>query len=341
MRWLINVPCWGERYRRNFIDRSLPALLAALAEAGIQDFRFIVHTDDKWAIGRYLPACPVKWLDVPPGKNAAEKLGNSDRIAIAEAGLGEAIVFVNSDMVMSREALVLAEKRFAEGKLFVTAHSVRTIDSRPPIGVMSRELLNWGWTNRHRWVDDCIYGHGKVGGPAIVVFADQWDVVVHCFSLHSFALHKKRDIQFIGPTADEIIDAFEPHEIHIVTEPDEMAIVEPSPADMAYDTSRWKLSKKRIIRFAPVYASSRMCWQFSHQIVISGSRRPGPVNIVNDILANIDQSRHPARLLPYSDQRNEKDKQIWSVRNVLLWLVPKSVRASIPKNIRAEVLRWI
>ena len=352
MRWLINVPVWGERYRRNFVELGLPSIEAALRVAGATDYRFLLQTDAVREMACALSGpvgMKIHCRDVPPGKNAPEQLGNAVRIGLAHAKPGEAVMFFNADMVISRETFAACERRFDEGKKFVTCHSVRAVDNSPPLGAASRVLLDWGWSNRHRWVDDCVFGRGRVAGPAIVVFDNGEDVVAHCFSLQCLAVHKTREIDFTGPTADELVDCFTRDEVHVVTDADELACVEPCPPDMAYDLRGKALDAKFILDFAEVYASNMMAWQFRHQVVIRGRHDAYADAIANRIVDGIDSSKHPARLVPYTQARDEAAAAIagvapnyrWLTAKLILSWVPRPIRHLVPRPIRLRILRWI
>ena len=353
MHWLINIPVWGERYRRNFLQRGLPSIVAALRYANVspRDVLFVLHTDEPQEMRAAMEGCVV--LTIPLGNNTPERLGNATRIGLTKAEPGECVMFYNADMVISRETFAACEKRFSEGKSFVTAHSVRVRDDADPaLDASARELLAWGWDHRHRWVDDCIYGSGHAAGPAIVVFESPHNVVAHCFSLQCLAVHKTRDIVFSGPTCDELVDCFTPDEVHVVTDADELAIVEPCSPDMPYDRlppprfswQKWRaINDRQITAFAPTYASEMMRWQFGRQIVIKGSKRRYAQAIADRILARADRSKHPARLLPFSDQRNAAvafhSRKARFIRAVLR--VPPSLRHLVPQIVRNEVIRWI
>lgn len=299
MNWLISVPCWGERYRRNFINCGLPAIKAALAYASNPSCRWLVQADDPGALRPHLPI-NTTYLRTPRGKNNALKLGNAVRAAIGHARLGEAILLCNADIIPSREVFAVSESRFAEDKTFITCHSIRTFDGcNPGPGLSGPELSAFGWCYRHVWVEDCIFGRGNVAGPAIVAFANGEDIAVHCFSLYPLAIHKTREIDFSGPTCDELVDAFASHEIHIVTNSSELAIVEPCPDDMPYATYPVPLSAGYIASWAPTYASTMMYWQFRHQIILRGAAQPIAQGIADDILAKVDCGAIPTRLLPY------------------------------------------
>jgi hypothetical protein len=295
MKWLISCPVWGDRYRRNFLACGLPALLQGLQYAQIRDYRFLIFTDkpEDFAI---VPNCECR--PVPEGYNGPSQLGNAHRIGWQSANIGEAIMFCNADMTFSVEAFHACEQRFMEGKKHVACHAVRTKDIRAPVGWPAPQLLSWGWTNRHRWVDDCIYQRGHVAGPAVVVFdhAGTGSVVAHCFSLQPAAIFKDRDRPFVEPTADEIPSCFTKDEMHVVTSLHEMAIVEATDDDLWYGTNPHVLDKSVVIGFAPVYTTPMMCHQFSHQVVIRGNYMQYAQLIANDCLAHIDQQRRPTRL---------------------------------------------
>jgi len=337
--WLISVPVYGERYRRNFLSRGLPSLLAALDAAGNPPTRFLIHTDDKWALARYLPSAPVKFLPPPPGANSSLALANAGRIALAEALPGEAILNLNADLVMSREAISVCASHFAEGKLYVTSHTLRTTLAAPPVGATALDLRTFGWFNHHRWVDDCTLRRGYAANPAVVYLRSHFgDVYAHCFSLSPFAVFPSRPITFAGPSMDEFIDCFETSEVHIA-QPSEFCLVEPCPPSLPYIRRRLRLSPAQVIRKAPFYSTPMMCWQFGHQIVIRGVPRLSERKVIDEILSKIDQSRLPTRLLPLNEQSGVA--RLPPSLFKLALSIPGPIRRLVPKAIREEVMKWI
>lgn len=377
MKWLINVPVWdkeGDRYRLQFLRRGLPSIYAAMTAASLSpsDVRWLFHTDRPQSIS---VDHDVEFRPIPPGKNNPERLGNAVRIGLDNAKIGEAVMFFNADMTISKETFKACERRFYDGKIFVTAHSVRVRDAViPPVGLNARALLEWGWNHRHPWVDDCTYNRGHVAGPAIVVFergaydgfpAPQLpSVVAHCFSLQCLAVHKIDDRKFTGPSADEFCDIFTKDEVHVVTNADELSMVESCSENLEYDRLQplpWlkyrpRLTDRVILGFAKFYASEMMAWQFKQQIVIKGGPNPSAQHIADRLWSKIDTSKLPVRLIPYSQDRFDYASKYhlapaargslipwWIPRNMrqLAGLIPRRVRHLLPQSIRGELLRWI
>src|SRR4051794_16826425 len=124
--WLISTPAWGDRCVKLACAVAIPAIKVALAQRS-GGHRFLVHTDQPEKVRAVLQGSKYTLLPVPPGGNSHYSLGNANRDAIATARMGEAIAFINADMVPSIEVFSAAERRFTQGKRLIMCASNRTL----------------------------------------------------------------------------------------------------------------------------------------------------------------------------------------------------------------------
>lgn len=305
VNWLIVVPVWGEHHRRLFLNAGLPAIVAALKEIK-GEHRFVIHTDNFPLISAALSGHQALLYRVPDGKSPHHQFGRAHLHALDIASMGEAVAFINADMVPSREVFAAAERRFSEGKRLIICSSLRTLiapakhlidgasfsRTEPPIGETSRNLLKWVWTHRHHWITDCIFGEGKTRVPSLILFRNNDSVVLHGFHLHPFALLMKQRVKFRGTIDFDLIDQFSKPEIHVVTSPDELAFAEMSPPERDFGRRNQVLDRRYAVQWARVCATRSHRWLFGHQIVIAGVPIVDAEREADTILREIDERRN-------------------------------------------------
>ena len=125
MDWLITVPCWGEKYIRQYLEVTLPTVNVALERID-GDIRFIVHTDrpemfDRSAFRGSVELRPIE-IDDP-----YVTYGRANRDALKSAKHGECVMLTGSDTIVSREFFQCCERRFAEGYRAIFGTAARTI----------------------------------------------------------------------------------------------------------------------------------------------------------------------------------------------------------------------
>jgi hypothetical protein len=290
--WLIATPAWGERCVDHFVNTVAPAIKFAASRISGR-LRFIVHTDSPARIDAALGVFGRQLLPVPPGVTPHHSLGAAHRGAIASTALGEAIAFINADMVPSIECFAAAEARFQQGKRLVMTAGTRTLSTeRPPIGSSARGLLSWAWQHRHPWIVGCTWGEGRTNLPSLLHFRSGGNVVLRGFHLHPFAVLKEKDFGFRRDTIDhDLMDAFSKDEIHVVTDADELGFAEMSPRERDFGYGR-TISVQSIAAWATRGASPTHRWLFQHRIVLAGKPGDeiGDTAICRQILAQLDGS---------------------------------------------------
>ena len=239
----------------------------------------MVHTDNPALIGLALAQYeheirPVPAPLPPPRHKAHHQMGACNKEAMAAARLGEAVAFINADMVPSIEVFLAAEEAFENGKPLVMMAATRTMGAHPPAGLKSRDLLLWTMKYRHPSIVDNFYGKGRSTVPWAVYFFDGQNVVLHAFHLHPFAYLKEREMGFNSATIDgDFVSNFPRDEIHIVTRADEAAFAEMSPAERWFPSLLKPYGTDYIAQWAHGHANEMHCWFFTQPITIVGKRR--------------------------------------------------------------------
>ena len=297
--WHVIVPVWGGWHTRLFLEHCLPAIRKA-AEGISHQWTLTVHTDRPKIILDAVGDLQASVQRIKPGENRYQTLGDLHRDTINERLTGEAIAFINADMVPSREVFSAAEARFRQGKRLIMCAAPRTNANtfKPKPGVPGRHLATWAWWHRHDWISDCIYGEGHTKVPSNIFFrrsipelhAESADrVVMHGFHLHPFALMKDHPLTFRGVTIDaDLVDSVPRYRTHVVTDPDELAFAEMSAPGHGFGSTKEKLGAGYAAYWARHNASAGHQWMFGHQIVIRGEKMQDAQDEADYILRQIN-----------------------------------------------------
>lgn len=330
VRWVINIPVWGEDYRRRWIERGYPAICAALKHAGFPQHRWVVHTDRPQQFLQLFANDTVDYTDRPHEISASAELGTADRRGFAQTHVGETIMFLNADMVPSVEVFARCEEIFRAGrKVLVSCPSIRTIDAKPPIG-NGAELADWALAFSHQFTIDCIWTKGRCKLPPYMIFqkADRPDnVVMHAFDLHPLAIFKTHDYQLRSPTASEFISEFDFRQVYIVRHP-EMIIAEPC-GNLEYARFRKRAyDKNDVVDWARhIFSGRTQQLQFRQQIVLRGLIDPQAQAVANDVYARLQKPQRWKFVMPST----------LSARIAIGMAVPAPIRRLIPKSVREAI----
>lgn len=227
MNWLIVVPVWGDRYLRVFHEVTFPALRRAMEH--VSNAKLIVYTDDPLN----LQGVDVEYRSVPGPDRSFMSLSNAHRDAIRSAQLGDRLSLLTADLIVSSGSFTACEKRFERGYKLVCCAGMRVDEAYPPPSTESgSELLAWGWKHRHPMTIECTWPDGHSYDLSRMYFTDGEAVCCHLTLPHPFAFIKgKKPINF-APTIDVNVAAnFMLDSICLITNPDEVAMIELSPRD--------------------------------------------------------------------------------------------------------------
>lgn len=306
--WVIAVPVWGKRCNDLFFGPGLESHLAAIERLrevyrGSVRVRFVIQTDDPARVGAQVAARGFEVMTLPPPAPNAPYLAfvAAHRHAIETARENERIALMNADMVMSIEALAVSEARFRQGKRAIIAAGTRTKAPTKslwtgrfgPKPMASRELLAWTMMHAHTITKQCFWGEGRCHLPWGVYFRDGDSIVLRGFHLHPFAVVKDRDLPFKNTVDLALVDNYTRDEMHVVTDPDEMALAEMSPPDKVFADNEWPIDATAIFSWALRGAGPTHWWNFGHRICIQGD--PSLVEIDMEIAATVE------RLNPYRE----------------------------------------
>jgi hypothetical protein len=281
---VIAVPCWGDRYREIFFGpvlRSHRAALAFLARAfdNTVKVRYVVQTDNPRSFAHALG--DMELTLVPPPDEARQRspmraMTTTHEHAIASAGMGDRIVLLNADMIVSAEAFAAVERQFRRGKKAVVASGTRTLlpwhrrVTDGPSPMTARALHAWSMRHAHPITRSCFWGTGKCHLPWGVYFRENGATVLRAFHLHPLAVFKDRELKFSGTIDMDLIDCYRHSEIHLVTDADELALAEVSPRSKVLGDNPWPIDVGQILAWAVRGARPMHWWNFRHRIAIEG-----------------------------------------------------------------------
>ena len=274
-RWLISVPVWGESYVRMFEEVAAPALLAAVALLDLlgQTVRFVIHTDAADRVRAALPgqAVEVRPVDAQPTYVA---LQHAQADALRSTPVGDHVVLLNADIVISGNFLVRCAEHFARGKRAVVLLGIRTVagPEPPPPGAPPRDLLEWAWAHRHQIIRDLEWPGGTSLLPTNLFFAQGDTVVARGFHLHPAAVIKHAATEFRSTIDGDLLDHFPREDIHVVVDPDDCAMCEVSPPSRRFPVREGLgLNPARVAVSMRSRASAMHCWLVTHRIGVAGS----------------------------------------------------------------------
>lgn len=273
--WLIALPVWGERYRKTFAEQCLPSWREALKPLAGR-VRFMMHTDDP-SFASLLSDFPVDVLDpdVKDASNRHEAFARAHRAALFDARPGEIVALQNADHVLSADCFTAAEKRIDRGFKMVMCAGTRTVGplfgNPTPTGMKAADLLHWAMVHLHPIVQQCVYPHGKTAIPSTLYFSDGRNTILRAWHLHPFAVVKDRTLDFNGTIDRDLCDAFEPHEIHVVTTQDELAMAEISPLTVRFPLVGDGMTQHNLADWAERFTTPMHAYFFGHRIVIEGT----------------------------------------------------------------------
>lgn len=269
-RWLISVPAWGDAYVDKFKATALPTLQLAAANV-VGERLLVVHTDRPHQVaGMSSEVLPIEARAIHvSGDGYYVTMSNAHRDVIAMARPGDAVVIMPADAVISANALAACAAAFARGKKVVAVCPVRAFDDagRPPVED-PRALLEHAWLNRHHIVRNSTWP-GDGGGHELhrIFFDGGADVVARQWLPHPLAfLADGRAVTFgNSPDLDLIGNNFRPDEVHVVTDPDEMAFVALEPRSRMLAPEPPISERLRGERLSPL-----QLWMLSHRVCIRG-----------------------------------------------------------------------
>lgn len=292
-QWLISIPVWGESYLYTFTTYTVPALRAALEESQLP-VRFMIHTDQPATVREALEGFDVIVHPVI-GPAGYTTLQYSHRDAVNAAKAGEYVALLNADLIVSKNLFSSCETHLSNGRPAVVLAGIRTVmdyaNNPPPIGMGSRELLEWAWEHRHQIIRDLEWDTGRSMLPTNLFFVQDDTVVLHGFHLHPVAIKKPHsgEMNFISTIDGDLLEHFDTEQIHLVSDPDDMSMLEISPPERRFPVRDRPFTAQLVAGAMMGRASMQHCLFFQQRLVVKGTN-PDACNempIVEDIVHRI------------------------------------------------------
>ena len=277
-RWLISVPVWGERCVSIFCATALPALEKAimrLCEKDI-DVRLVVHTDSVRRICDGATEIEIEPRPVPAGARDFDSLSQAHREVLSMACNDDRVALLTADLLISEQGLEYCEEVFEDGtKRLITCCGIRAVqEGRLPATDDARRMLIWAWENAHPMTVASTYPDGLSADLSRMYFEKDGDIIARLALPHPLAVRiDGRSLPF-SPTIDaSLIQNFNPAEVHMVTSPDRLALVELSPRDKAFQLSTETI-RDRLLSGEFVLGDPAQRWMANHRVCLQGNPPP-------------------------------------------------------------------
>lgn len=273
-RWVVSVPVWGHFHTRTFIDGSLPCQLAegnleALAPDGID---YIIHTINPfWGdnLGQLAQLANIDFRPVHHHPSQWESLNRCHAEAIRIAN-GRPVIFIPPDCFISANALKAVKARYDEGKKAISTVCLRLDpDAGLPAPMPPRQLIQWAIDFPHKISTLCLWGWGtRTSVPSINLFPAPCGLVARAYHLHPLMLSIPAGTHFIGTIDDDLVANIHPDDMHVVTDTDELAMMEVSPSERTIGEESEPLDVGYVLKFARERCNDMHKHFFNQRIVM-------------------------------------------------------------------------
>jgi hypothetical protein len=276
---MISVPVWGDRYLRIFEEATWPALKIALEELN-KPHTVFVHTDpdNNTRLQNLMAGHHTVFHQVVGPDRAFQSLTDAHSQVINGTPLGHKICLLTADLVLSKNTLASADARLSNGYTQAFAMmGMRACEEELPVaGLSGRELLSWAWDHRHPMTADSTWPDGKSYDVWRMYFQNGDEVACRLCLPHPTAFNKTGRSHYFFPTCDvNLLSNFVFNEIHLVTDPDEGAMIELSPKEKEYlltESMQWRYDTGGP-SLPPFWKATneRHIWLFNQKIIIKGN----------------------------------------------------------------------
>lgn len=289
-RWLISAPAWGERCVDVFCATALPALERAVLvlQAAVDvDARLVIHTDQLERVRDSATQVTVEARPVPAGLRDFDCLSQAHREVLRMACRGDIVVLSTADMLISERGLLYCDKALADPQtLLVMCAGVRALqEGQIPSTRSALGLMSWAWDHRHPMTEDCRWPGGRSVDLSRMYFQEGASVVARLCMPHPLAVRiDGRPLKF-SPTVDaNLMQCFDPVEIHLTTDSTKLALIELSPRDKDYQVAADAI-EQRLVAGTIQVPDPLQQWCMNHRITLlgPGNKDCGDQEIVDTI----------------------------------------------------------
>lgn len=257
---------------RDMLALVLPSAELSAADAGVTP-HLICHTNCPDVVE---PRIPEGWTYElrgvgPETSYVALQRGHADAVASAE--VGDYVLLLNADLVVSVNLIRACAAHFERGARAVVLTGIRTTkqDETPPMGATPRALLEWAWHHRHRIIRDLEWGSGRSMLPTNVFFERGGAVCARGFHLHPVAIVKQEATAFQSTIDGDLLDCFDRAFVHVVTDPDDCAMLEVSPEKKRFPVGQNVMTPSGVAKSMLHRASDTHKWLFTHRLGVVGN----------------------------------------------------------------------
>ena len=279
MKFWLSVPVWGDDFVTFFLEKALPALRLA---SQFDDMTLIAHTDrPQKLLEASTKSLPIRVHPIATNGQWFQRMSHGHREVLKNADKGEAVMLLTADKIVDSFVIDGCERAFEQGRKLVACNATRAIaEDWPGIAdfIQPKDLTRWGWEHRHQMTRDCTWPDGKAQEMPRVYFENGENVVCRLTMPHPLAvLIDGRPLPFTATVDSDLIANFRPEEIHIVTDPDDLAAIELSPRDKRHPS---RDADEPLVqtdtRIADRYHTQHLAypiyrWVLGHRIVVKGS----------------------------------------------------------------------
>lgn len=278
--WVVALPVWGERYLSIFEQAAWPALKIALGELNGDRIILAIHTDQQDRMKRLTGDFQSIINGVPGHDSAFHSLSEAHRWVLLNSPVDAHVVLLTADLVLSQGALLASARRLATGVRAIACMGMRVSDTELPTpGLPPRQLLAWGWEHRHPMTKECTWPNGESYDIWRMYFEKGDEACCRLALPHPLVvIREHRTLNDFYPTIDvNLLMHFnwEAGEIHLVTDNDELGLIELSPPDKEF--VRTVPMYRRYEEFLPSIPTitqigvPRQNWFFNHKIIVKGT----------------------------------------------------------------------
>lgn len=272
-RWLISVPVWGESYVNEFASASQPSLdraVAALVSLGVEA-RIILYTDQpQRLLGSGGPSTECR--PVPSGARDFDCMSQAHRDTMNSALHGDVVVLLTAGTIISEQGLVYCLDALSNPQKRVVLCAVPRVlaQGQLPDTSDAQVLMRWAWENRHPMTSACTYPDGRSVDLSRTYYPDsRGGVVTRVFLPHPLAVKMLGRPPSFTPTVDcNLMNNFDPSELHMATDCLRLAMVKLTPADKGFQVSSSSMKDRMVSGL--VVSDMHQRWCAAHRVVLCG-----------------------------------------------------------------------
>lgn len=260
-----------------FCATTLPALIRAtnaLVSARRAEVRLIIHTDCPERVEGV--AGPSAELRAPPaGMQYFDCMSQAHREVLSMGLRGDVVVPLTAGAVISEQGLVYCADVLDNDRLKVILCAVPRVLSVGPIPDTgdAGHFMRWAMDNQHPMTKECTWPHGRSVDLSRTFFRSGGSIVTRLALPHPLAIRMDGRRPNFTPTIDaNLIQCYDPIEMHMAVDCDRLALIKLTPADKAFQRSE-RTMRERLENYELRIDDSVQRWCLGHKVVLAGKPR--------------------------------------------------------------------